>query len=43
MSEVTQEGIERALKRVDGLDEKIKGINDQEEKELFMVWLMTHE
>ena len=37
MSEITQEGIDRALKRVDGLDHKIQKIEDPGDKEVFMV------
>ena len=37
MSEITQEGIDRALKRVDGLDQKIQEIEDPGDKEVFMV------
>lgn len=37
MSEITQEGIDRAIKRVDGLDQKIQEIEDPGDKEVFMV------
>lgn len=37
MSEVTQEGIDKAITRVDGLDKKIQEILDPGDKEVFMV------
>ena len=37
MSEITQQGIDRAIKRVDGLDQKIQEIEDPGDKEVFMV------
>ena len=38
MSEITQQGIDRAIKRVDGLDQKIQEIEDPGNKEVFMVY-----
>jgi len=39
MSEVTQEGIDKAITRVDGLDKKIQEILDPGDKEVFMAEL----